>query len=129
MNFTYDDYKKIKVGSKEYQQLAHQLFLQYGKNLESATLETSPDFKTKIEKLTSIINEKNLMKTRDLEQIMLNIKDNKCTNTYINQFYGDNKEVRYYYLAKEVAAICKNDEMCKFFNDKLEQIFMRKDNQ
>ena len=65
------------------------------------------------------------MKTRDLEQIISNIKNNYCTNTYINQFYKDNKEVIYYYLAKEVAAICKNDEMTKFFNDKLLAIYER----
>ena len=125
MQFTYDDYKKIKIGSKDYENICHQLFLQYGKNLQSATLTDSPDFVSKIERLTNIINEKNLMKTRDLEQIILNIKENKCTNTFINQFYKDNKEVTYYYLAKEVAAICKNDEMTKFFNDKLETIFER----
>lgn len=123
MQFTYEDYKKIKVGSEEYSNICHQLFLQYGKNLQSATLAESPDFQSKIERLTSIINEKNLMKTRDLEQIINNIKNNHCTNTYINQFYKDNKEVMYYYLAKEVAAICKNDEMTKFFNDKLLAIY------
>lgn len=125
MQFTYEDYKKIKIGSDEYNNICHQLFLQYGKNLEATTLETSPDFLSKIEKLTSIINEKNLMKTRDLEQIIQNIRDNKCTNTYINQFYSDNKEVIYYYLAKEIASVCNNKEMIKFFNNKLETIYER----
>ena len=44
-------------------------------------------------------------------------------NTFILNFYNDNKEVKYYYLAKQVAMIADNKDMEKFFNDKLEAIF------
>ena len=123
MNFTYDDYKKIKVGSKEYNDICYQLFINYGKNLEALTLKDDPTFISRVEKLTNIINEKNLMKTRDMEEVIAAVRTNKCNNTFINTYYKDNKEVKYYYIAQQIARAADNKDMLDFFTNKLESIY------
>ena len=116
--FTYKDYEKIKPGSKEYNDLCSLLFTQYGENLKATTLETSDDFIAKINKLTDIVNSKNMMKTRDLEEMLTAIKENRCNDAKINK---NNKKAIYCYIAAQVAKIAGNDGMYTYFNNLLEK--------
>lgn len=128
MQFTYADWLKIKLGSDEYKDICHRLFMQYGANLKALTVEDSDDFIKMTKELTAIINEKNLMKTRDLEQLIHSIRNETIKDEYIKNFCMNNKAVIYYYLALQVAKICQNDEMERFFKKKLEKEIKENDN-
>ncbi|MBR4486717.1 hypothetical protein IKS57_05235 [bacterium] len=110
--FTYKDYEKITPGSKEYNDICALLFKQYGDNLKATTLETSDDFITKVNKLTDYVNSKNIMKTRDLEEMITAIKENRCNDKSINP---DDKDAVYCYMAAQVAKIAGNDGMYQYF--------------
>lgn len=121
MQFTYKDWLKIKPGSDEYNDICTRLFAQYGANLKALTVEDSEDFIAMTKQLTAIINEKNLMKTRDLEELIHSIRNEKIKDPYIKNFCHDKKAVIYYYLALQVAKICQNNDMEKFFKKQLDK--------
>lgn len=116
--FTYKDYEKIKPGSKEYNELCSLLFTQYGENLKATTLETSDDFVAKVNKLTDYVNSKNLMKTRDLEEMLTAIKEDRCKDAKVKT---SNKKAVYCYMAAQIAKIAENHGMYEYFNNLLEK--------
>lgn len=121
MQFTYKDWSNVKIGSDEYKDICHRLFMQYGANLKALTVEDSDDFIKMTKELTAIINEKNLMKTRDLEELIHSIRQEKIKDPYIKNFCHDKKAIIYYYLALQVAKICQNSDMEKFYKNLLDK--------
>ena len=76
----------------------------------------------KIQKLTEIINSRNELATRDMENLILNIKNEKVTNDYINQFYKYDKPVTYTYLAMKTAEYAGNENMKQYFKNILDKL-------
>ena len=125
MTFNYNDYLKIKPGSKEYNDMCQALFKQYGENLKALYLPDEATKQEKINQLLDIVKSKNLMKTRDLENLIENIRNEKCDNEYINKFFNDRDDIKYAYLASQVAKVCENEKMYKHYDTILNDLIER----
>lgn len=122
MNFSYNDYLKIKPGTDEYNQICAALFEQYGNNLKTLYLPDEATKQEKIKQLVDIVKSKNLMKTRDLENLIENIRNEKCDNEYINKFFSDRDDIKYAYIVSQIAKVCDNQKMYHHFNKMLETL-------
>lgn len=122
MNFTYKDWENIKQGTAEYYQICYKLWEQYGENLKAMYVPDDVAKTQKIQKLTEIINSRNELATRDMENLILNIKNEKVTSDYINQFYKYDKPVIYTYLAMKTAEYAGNENMKQYFKNILDKL-------
>ena len=127
MNFTYKDWENIKQGTPEYYQLCYKLWTQYGENLKAMYLPDDVTKQQKIQKLTEIINSRNELATRDMENLIINIKNEKVTDEYINQFFKYDKKVIYTYLAMKTAEYARNQDMYHYFKTELDKLTKKGD--